>query len=126
MNPDKKKTINPASLLNAPAYGYSHAARVGDTVYCAGQVSTAQSLEEQSREAFANVKMLLSHAGAQMADIVKMTIYSTDEEAWQKTAAIRNEFLMPPFPPITMVIVKALAHPAFKIEVDVTAVVGCG
>lgn len=126
MNPLKKKTINPAALMNAPAFGYSHAARVGDTVYCAGQVSMAETLADQTREAFANVKMLLSHAGAQMADIVKITIYATDEDAWQKTAAIRNEFLMPPFPPITMVIVKALAHPRFQIEVDVTAVVGCG
>ncbi|HJP41222.1 MAG TPA: RidA family protein [Dehalococcoidia bacterium] len=126
MNPNKKTTINPEGLMNAPRFGYSHAARVGDTVYCAGQVSGADTLEKQAQEALSNVRVLLSHAGAQVADIVKVTIYSTEEDCWERTADIRREFFLPPFPPITMMVVKALATPPLKIEVDVTAVVGCG
>lgn len=112
--------------MNAPAVGFSQAIHVGNTVYCSGQVSTAEGLEAQAREAFTNVRTLLAYAGATMSDIVKMTIYSTDDSCWQRTAGIRTEFLKPPFPAATMVIVKGLARPEFLIEVDVTAVVGAG
>lgn len=122
----RKQVVNPPSLFNAPAFGFSQAVRVGDTVYCAGQVSYAEGLDAQAREALNNVRSLLAYAGARMSDIVKVTIYSTDAECWQKTSAIRKEFLNPPFPAATMIIVKALADPHFLIEVDVTAVVGAG
>lgn len=121
-----KQAINPPSLFNAPALGFSHAVRVGETIYCSGQVSYAEGLEAQAREAFTNVRSLLAYSGARMSDIVKMTIYSTDKECWQKTAEIRKEFLNPPFPAATMIIVAGLADPRFLIEVDVTAVIGPG
>jgi 2-iminobutanoate/2-iminopropanoate deaminase len=126
MDDIKKKAINPPSLSNAPAAGFSHAIRTGQTVYCSGQVSRAETLEEQAREAFNNVRTLLAYAGARMSDIVKVVIYSTDENAWQKTASIRNEFLNAPFPATTMIVVKGLAHPKYLIEIDVTAVIGAG
>jgi len=89
-------------------------------------VSWADGLEAQAQEAFTNVRSLLAYAGASMSDIVKMTIYSTEVDCWQRTATIRNTFLRPPFPACTMVVVKALADPRFLIEVDVTAVLGAG
>ena len=61
-----------------------------------------------------------------MSDIVKMTIYSTEDDAWPRTADVRAEFLPAPFPAATMIGVKALADPRYKIEVEVTAVVGAG
>jgi enamine deaminase RidA (YjgF/YER057c/UK114 family) len=121
-----KRAINPPSLVNASPFSFSQGIRTGETIYCSGQVSTAESLEAQAREAFTNVRTLLAYAGATMADIVKVTIYSTDEDCARKTAAIRNEFLKPPFPASTMVIVKALARSEFLIEIDVTAVIGAG
>jgi len=122
----RKSAVNPPSLFNAPAAGFSQAIRAGDTIYCSGQVSFAEGLEAQAREAFTNVRSLLAYAGARMVDIVKVTIYSTDEQCWTKTGAIRNEFLTPPFPAVTMVVVKALADPRILVEIDVTAVIGAG
>src|SRR3970040_2609772 len=111
----KKSAVNPPSLFNAAAHAFSHAVRVGDTVYCSGQVSFADGLEAQAREAFNNVRSLLADAGARMVDIVKVTIYSTDDERWQKTAQIRNEFLSAPFHAVTMVVGRALADPRILI-----------
>lgn len=122
----RKTAINPPFLMNAPARGFSQAVKTGDTVYCSGQVSAAEGLEAQAREAFTNVRSLLAYSGAHMSDIVKMTIYSTDEDCWTKTAEIRNEFLKPPFPASTFIVVKGLARPEFLIEVEVIAVVGAG
>lgn len=122
----RKTAINPPFLANAPARGYSHAVKTGETIYCSGQVSAAEGLEAQAREAFNNVRSLLAYSGAHLSDIVKMTVYSTDPEAWIKTVDIRNEFIKPPFPAATFVVVKGLARPELLIEVEVTAVVGAG
>jgi enamine deaminase RidA (YjgF/YER057c/UK114 family) len=122
----RKVAINPSFLMNAPAQGFSQAIRTGETVYCSGQVSRAEGLEAQAREAFTNVRSLLAYAGATMADIVKITIYTTDPDCWSKTSALRNEYLKPPFPAMTMVVVTGLALAEFLIEIDVTAVIGAG
>jgi 2-iminobutanoate/2-iminopropanoate deaminase len=121
-----KRAINPPSLFNSAPSGFSQGIRTGQTIYCSGQVSRAEGLEAQTREAFTNVRTLLAYAGATMGDIVKMTIYSTDDRCWQKTAEIRNEFVKPPFPAATMVVVKGLARPEYLVEVDVTAIIGAG
>jgi enamine deaminase RidA (YjgF/YER057c/UK114 family) len=126
MDQKGKRPVNPPSLFNSSALGFSQAVRSGDTVYCSGQVSFADGLEAQAREAFTNVRTLLAYAGANMADIVKVTMYSTEVDCWARTEEIRREFLKPPFPAITMVVVKALAGPKLMIEIDVTAVIGAG
>jgi enamine deaminase RidA (YjgF/YER057c/UK114 family) len=122
----RKQAINPGTLFYAPGVGFSQAIKVGDTVYCSGQVSEADGLEAQAREAFNNVRTLLDSAGARMADIVKMTIYTTQEDGLAKIRAVRQEFLTAPFPASTLVVVKALADPRYLVEVDVTAVIGSG
>jgi len=120
-----KQVINPPGLFNATALGFSQAVRVGETVYCSGQVSMGGgTLEEQCHDALLNVRKLLAASGATTDDIVKVTIYCTDEDGWRKTADVRAEFLRPPFPAVTFVVVKALATPRINIEVDVTAVIG--
>ncbi|MGE5596099.1 MAG: RidA family protein [Hyphomicrobiales bacterium] len=122
----RKEALNPKSLFNSTAMGFSQAVKVGDLVFCSGQVGRGETLEQQAREALVNVRTLLGSAGCTMSDIVKMTIYSTDEQAWEKTADLRAEFLPPPFPASTFVVVRALALPQLKIEIDVTAMVGAG
>jgi enamine deaminase RidA (YjgF/YER057c/UK114 family) len=124
--PAEKQAINPAGLFDGPSVGISQAVRAGDTLYCSGQVAFADTLEEQARGAFANLKALLEAAGATMSDIVKMTMYTTEDDCWERTKDIRAEYLPAPFPAATLVGVRALASPALKIEVDVTAVIGSG
>jgi 2-iminobutanoate/2-iminopropanoate deaminase len=121
-----KQAINPPSLFDGPSVGISQAVRVGDTLYCSGQVAFADTLEEQAAGAFANVKTLLEAAGATVDDIVKMTMYTTEDDVWERTKELRAQYLPSPFPAATLVGVRALASPALKIEIDVTAVIGAG
>jgi enamine deaminase RidA (YjgF/YER057c/UK114 family) len=113
-------------IIDSVPVGISQAIRVGDTVYCSGQVSGAEGIEAQAREAFGRVQALLAKAGATMADVVKITLYTTDEHCWMNIKSVREEFLKEPYPAATMPVVKALAAPQFLIEVDVIAVVGSG
>jgi len=114
--------INPPGLFDGPAAGISQAIVAGDTVYCSGQVAFGASLEEQAEGAFANAQLLLTAAGSSLDDVVKMTIYTTVEDCWPRTAAVRAKYLRAPFPAATMVVIKQLANPALMIEVDLVAV----
>lgn len=118
----EKQAINPPDLFDGPSAGISQAIVAGDTIYCSGQVAFGASLEEQAEGAFANAQVLLAAAGASLDDVVKMTVYTTEEDCWPRTAAVRAKYLHPPYPAATMVVIRQLANAALMIEVDLIAV----
>jgi enamine deaminase RidA (YjgF/YER057c/UK114 family) len=73
--------INPGTL--AALDGFTHAVKVGTTIYISGEVpldSTGElvgrdDLAAQARQAFANLAFVLHIAGANPADVVKLNVY---------------------------------------------------
>lgn len=86
-----KHRINPAGIH--VTRGYSHAVRVGNTVYISGQVGLdcdgnlvgKDDPIAQTRQAVENIKAILDEVGAGPQDIVKMKTYVTDRENWGVT-----------------------------------------
>lgn len=126
-------------LINPPGteefyntWQFSQGARVGDTVWLAGQLGidsdgkAGVTIEEQTRFAFQNVANMLAAAGGTMADIVDLITYHTAMEDLPKVAAVKAEFIKAHFPPWTAIGVTQLALPEMLIEVKVTAVIGSG
>lgn len=75
-------------LIDAPAAPkaigpYSHAARVGNLLYCSGQIPLDPAtmklveggIEEQTRQVLANVAAVLASQGATFTNIAKTTIF---------------------------------------------------
>lgn len=116
----------------APASGYSHCARSGNTLYIAGQVSLDAAgklvgegdIEAQARQVYANLANIIGQAGGDLTDIVKMTTYLTSAEYIEGYRKVRNSLFTEPMPPNTLVVVSRLAAPTFFIEVEATAVLG--
>src|SRR5881398_1671306 len=81
LEPTQPRYINPGTLAALP--GFTHAVRVGATLYISGEValdSTGQlvgpgDLRAQARQAFANLAFVLKIGGATPADVAKLTIY---------------------------------------------------
>src|SRR5438093_12848198 len=75
LEPTQPRYINPGTLAALP--GFTHAVRVGATLYVSGEVavdSTGQlvgpgDLRGQARQAFANLTFVLNIAGATAADV---------------------------------------------------------
>ena len=78
-------------LLSAPgapeAIGpYSHAAKVGDMIYCSGQIPidpetkalVPGGIEDQTRQVLKNMKAVLDSQGVDFTAIAKTTIFLTD------------------------------------------------
>ncbi len=79
------------TLINSPeapaAVGpYSHAARVGDVLFCSGQIPldpesmkiVEGGIEAQTKQVITNIKALLATVDSTLDDVAKCTIFLTD------------------------------------------------
>lgn len=113
-----------------PTRGYSHAARAGNTLYIAGQVSKDAGdnlvgkgdIEAQVNQVFTNLKNILAEAGGGPENIVKMTTLLTHFGFVETYRKVRDQHLSEPMPPNTLMIIESLATPDFLIEVEAIAV----
>ncbi len=131
-DPVATRYINPGTLAALP--GFTHAVRVGSTVYVSGEValdSTGQlvgpgDLGAQAAQAFANLATVLRIAGAVPADVVKLTVYVVNASP-RDAQLIREaapDFFPPRNPPAgTVVGIQSLPREGLLIAVDATAVV---
>ena len=118
-----------APLAPAPIGPYSQAIRVGDHVWCAGQIGLDPTtgalvpggIVAETRRAFENVERVLAAAGASRADIVSVTVYLVDLGEF---AAFNTEYaahVADPAPARTTVQVARLPKDA-RVELQVLAV----
>ena len=132
VDPVTTRYINPGTLAALP--GFTHAVRVGPTIYVSGEVALDSAgqlvgggdLRAQAVQAFANLATVLRIAGAVPADVAKLTIYVVDY-APRDLSIIREaalEFFPQRNPPAGMVVgVQALPREGLLLAVDATAVV---
>ena len=126
----KRQIIHPRSVHSTEGVGYSHVARVGKTLYLAGQVALDRTgklvgpgdIEAQARQVYANIMAILGELGAGAANVVKLTTYMTNPDDLDGFRTVRNDVWPQPFPPNTLVFVRRLAHPDYLIEIEAIAV----
>src|SRR5881409_1027302 len=132
LEPSQPRYINPGTLAALP--GFTHAVRVGATLYVSGEValdSTGQlvgpgDLRAQAAQAFANLATVLRIGDATPADVAKLTIYVVNYSP-KNLEVIREaapDFFPQRNPPAGTVIgVQSLPQEGLLIAVDATAVV---
>jgi reactive intermediate/imine deaminase len=128
----ERSYLQPASVPK-PAGDYSQGLKVkgGTLVVISGQVPWDSrgnlvgrgDLQAQTRQVFENLKNMLASAGATFKDVVKLGIFLKNREDFAIFKDIRAEYLTPPFPPTTLLVVKDLAREEWMLEVEVMAVV---
>ena len=111
--------------------GYSHAVKVGNTVYVAGQIAwDAQGnlvgpgdIEAQAVQVFENLKRVLEASGALLEDVVKTVVLITHPTYRDAYRSVRSRYLKEPFPASTLAVIDSLAFPELLIEIECVAVV---
>lgn len=120
------------STPNAPAAigPYSQAVRVGNIIYCSGQIGLepksgqlAEGFEAQAARVFENLKAVTEAAGASLAQTVRVTIYLTDLGNFAKVNEIMVRYFSEPYPARAAVGVKELPKGAL-VEADAIVVAG--
>jgi enamine deaminase RidA (YjgF/YER057c/UK114 family) len=76
---------------------------------------------EQVAKALDNLTKVLESAGMTMADVVKLTVYTTDVDELFAAYGTATEFLGNNLPAITLIGVTRLAFPELKVEIEATA-----
>lgn len=109
---------------------YSQAVKVGDTVYCSGQIGLdpatmqmVEGFEAQTVRVFENLKAVAEAAGGSLADAVRVTIYLTDLANFAKVNEIMARYFAEPFPARAAVGVKELPKGGV-VEADAILVLG--
>jgi enamine deaminase RidA (YjgF/YER057c/UK114 family) len=109
-----------------PIIGFSRAVRVGNSVHLAGTGPVGADNENaagQTRRIFAIAAEALAKAGASFNDVVRTRMYLTHAEDWEAVGRVHGEFFGDTRPAATMVVVAALLNPAWRIEMEMDAVI---
>jgi enamine deaminase RidA (YjgF/YER057c/UK114 family) len=109
-----------------PTIGFSRAVRLGNTVHLAGTGPVGaenEDAEGQTRRIFAIAEKALAETGASFKDVVRTRMYLTHVEDWQAVGRVHGEFFADVRPAATMVVVAALLNPAWRIEMEMDAVI---
>jgi 2-iminobutanoate/2-iminopropanoate deaminase len=119
------------SSKNAPkAIGpYSQAIKVGNTLYCAGQISinpeTSElelaDIKQQTERVLKNLKAVIKEAGFTMGDVVKTTVYLSNIKDFSGMNEVYAQFFGEGKPARSTVAVRSLPKGA-KVEIDAIAV----
>jgi 2-iminobutanoate/2-iminopropanoate deaminase len=107
---------------------YSQAVRVGDLIYTAGQAGidptsgkvAGESFAAQARQALINLRTLLEDAGSGMDQVIKVTCFVSDAEAFGTLNELFAEFF-PTAPPARSTPVVTLPR-GLKFSVEAIAV----
>jgi 2-iminobutanoate/2-iminopropanoate deaminase len=123
--------INPAGVYVPPTFSYSHAVRMGDLVFVAGQVAQNGSgelvgkgdIRKQTEQVFENLRIVLEAAGSGLDLVGKVTVLTTSLEYRQAIHEVRSRVFGPIgyYPASTLAVVTSLANPDFLVEIDAVA-----
>jgi reactive intermediate/imine deaminase len=127
-----REIINPKNV-HWPI-GYSHIAKIGDTVHVSGQLPLDQEgkivgkgdMTLQTEKTYENLKKCLESVGATINDIVMLRVFVTDLEEFQKTGEVRKKYFGKYRPATTGLEISRLYFDDAMIEVEATAVIGSG
>jgi 2-iminobutanoate/2-iminopropanoate deaminase len=122
-----KHVIKPAKC--APAVGpYNHAVRVGDILFCAGQIPLDPAtgnlvpgdIKAQTERVLENVKSILDDQKLTFANVVKSTVFLTNLADFAGMNEIYAKYFTTDFPARSTIQVAALPRGA-NIEIEVIA-----
>jgi 2-iminobutanoate/2-iminopropanoate deaminase len=123
----RPQTISPANSPKAVG-PYSHGVRVGDFLYCSGQIPldpqsgnlVEGGIEAQTRRVLENIRILLLDQGLDFSNVVKTTVFMTDLGQFAAMNAIYGEAFKSPYPARSTVQISALPKGAL-VEIEIVA-----
>ena len=122
-----KRIIKPAK--SAPAIGpYNHAVRIGDFLFCAGQIPLDAAtghvsdgdIKVQTDRVLENIRVILEDQGLSFTNIVKTTVFMTNLADFAGMNEIYGKYFTSDFPARSTVQVAALPRGA-QVEIEVIA-----
>jgi 2-iminobutanoate/2-iminopropanoate deaminase len=122
----RPQAINPSNSPK-PVGPYSHAVRIGDFLFCSGQIPLLPNgqlihggIREQTEQALKNVQAILSDQGLSAVHVVKTTVFLTDLGEFSEMNDVYSNYFSEQYPARSTLQVSALPKGA-KVEIEVLA-----
>ena len=104
---------------------YSHAVRVGELLFCSGQISldpvsgelVGETAGDEARRCLQNLQAVCEAAGATLAQAVRLTIYMTDLGAFAEVNEVYGSFFLAA-PPARVTVGVAQLPKGALVEID--------
>jgi 2-iminobutanoate/2-iminopropanoate deaminase len=132
MTEPRKQTSNPSGIAPPLKGYYSNSVRVsaGPLLFIAGQIALDPAgrlvgigdMRAQAEQVHENIRTILRAHGADMKDVVKVTVYVKDISAFSTIADIRLRYFPKDGPASAIVEIAKLALPDALIEIEAVAV----
>ena len=114
-----------------PPFGrYHHTVEVSGAtrlLFVSGQLGIrpdggfAEEAAAQAEQAFANVDACLAEAGFARRHVLRLTVFLTEADYRLDYMRVRDAWVADPAPASTLIVVKALAMPGLKVEIEAVA-----
>ena len=119
------RTNIPGTSPFEPIIGFSRAVRIGNVVHVSGTGPVGaedSSAADQTRACLRLIETALQTAGASFEHVVRTRVYLTHTEDWQEVGRAHGEVFTSIRPAATMVVVKELLNPKWRVEIEAEAV----
>lgn len=132
------EALNPPALAKPVGFSHGYTVDGGRVLFMAGQVATDRDgqvvgkgdIVAQFRQVCENMKTLVTAAGGQMTDIVKLTIYVLDVPAYKsrlkELGGVYREYFGKHFPAMTLVGARDLFDAADGCLLEIEGVAALG
>ena len=124
----KMRTNFPSGAPWEDVVGYSRAVRMGKFLEVSGTVAAnghgavgKGDAHAQTHFILEKIKGVLEQAGFKLSDVIRTRIYTTDISNWQEIGRAHGAFFADIKPATSMLEVKALIHPDYLVEIEVSA-----
>jgi enamine deaminase RidA (YjgF/YER057c/UK114 family) len=114
-----------------PAYGFCRALRSGDRILVAGTApiprpgdQVAATASDQMRRCAEIALDAVAELGGRADEVVRTRMFIVDPSDADAIGRVHGEVFGPADPVATMVVVAALLDPAWRVEIEVEALVG--
>jgi 2-iminobutanoate/2-iminopropanoate deaminase len=122
-----KSIVNPPKAA-APGGPYSHGVRVGDLLFCAGQIPLvpesghliAGDIRAQTQRVLENLNIILEDQGLSFKNVVKTTVFLTNLADFANMNEVYAKFFTRDFPARSTIQVAALPRGAM-VEIEAIA-----
>ena len=124
-----KQVIKTSNAPN-PVGPYNQAIKVGDFIYCSGQIAIDPALneiiclgdiEKETIQVLKNLKAVLKAGDSKIEDVIKTTIYLTDLSNFQTVNKIYGDFFNVENPPARACVEVSALPKGVSVEIDCVA-----
>lgn len=128
----KNDEITTGRVSSASAYeslvGFSRAVRRGSRIVVSGTAPLGPDGEtvigdayDQAKRCYEIILEAIESLGGTVEDVVRTRMYVIDAADWEGVGRAHGEFFRDVFPASTMVVVKGLLDPRWKVEIEAEA-----